>query len=433
MKKTANLIFQHILWRGLYFLSVLVLNILIARFFAAEKSGQIFYIVNNLAFLILLASLSLESGSIFYIASGKLEASLMGRFSALWAIGSATIAWTGWWVILHFTDHQYSTDTQFLSVCFFFILGVLLTTYFTALFYARKQFEIPNKILFGVNAVLVILLLTGSNQPFIRNHFIQIYFSCFFIQGLLLMILFFYLVPQVQNGFIPSRPILKKLLRYSLTALIANIIYFLVNRIDYWFVKKYCSPHDLGNYIQASKLGQMLLILPSILASTLFPILSSDTDEKTNAELPFTVRILFTINLLICFPMILFGHWFFPWMFGETFNEIYLLFLLLFPGILCLTANYPLTAYYSSKKIIYKNSMGSFIALAIIIIGDFLFLPGNSVYAAAVVSSLGYFAYYCFILLSYRKKYALPISDFLFLKKHDLSKIRSLLVRAEVK
>ena len=83
----------------------------------------------------------------------------------------------------------------------------------------------------------------------------------------------------------PPGSILKNVIRYSLVALLANGIYFLVNRIDYWFVQYYCTAKDLGNYIQASKLGQMMLILPSILGSTLFPIFSSRNKSGNTTEL----------------------------------------------------------------------------------------------------------------------------------------------------
>ena len=82
----------------------------------------------------------------------------------------------------------------------------------------------------------------------------------------------------------PDRPILKMVIRYSLFALVANLVYFLVNRIDYWFVEYYCSQKDLGNYIQASKIAQMLVILPAILGSTLFPLFSSQ--EKSGSQVP---------------------------------------------------------------------------------------------------------------------------------------------------
>src|SRR4030095_3396733 len=118
----------------LYFFSVLLLNIGIARFFAAEKSGQIFFIINNLALVLLIVSISLESGSTYFIASGNLDASPMARFCQIWAAGAACIAVSGWWAVLHFTNASYLSQPGFLLASFFFILGVLLTTYFTALF-----------------------------------------------------------------------------------------------------------------------------------------------------------------------------------------------------------------------------------------------------------------------------------------------------------
>ena len=58
-----------------------------------------------------------------------------------------------------------------------------------------------------------------------------------------------------------------------LTALAANVVFFLVYKVDYMFVNysPVCTAADLGNYIQVSKLGQMMLIIPQIIASVVFP------------------------------------------------------------------------------------------------------------------------------------------------------------------
>ena len=271
MKSNTNIIIQHILWRGLYFFSVLLLNIEISRLFAAEKSGQIFYILNNLAFVILLISLCLESGSSFFIASGKQDSVRLAALCTIWALTASLAGVAGWASILIFNNSSLINTPHFIPTSFIFILGVLLTTYFTALFYAEKTFNLPNKILFFVNSALFLILMAGKNSPLIRTYFFLIYFSCFFLQGLLLFV--FYL--KSHSAFIhfqlPSFSILRKVLAYSLKALAANAVYFLVNRLDYWLVKYFCSGNELGNYIQASKLAQMLFILPGILGATLFP------------------------------------------------------------------------------------------------------------------------------------------------------------------
>ena len=424
MKKTSTLVLHHIIWRGLYFFSILLLNIGIARFFAAEKSGQIFFIVNNLALILLIASISLESGATYYIASGNLDASKMARFCLVWATASSLIAFLVWYLVIYYSHPVYLTQYGFLLASFLFIIGILLTTYFTSLFYAQKKFGVPNKILLLVNVILLLILVFGRNNTIIKSRFLQIYFFCYFLQGLVVMLAFFSSESSPAGSIFPPQPILKKVFQYSLTALIANLIYFLVNRIDYWFVQYYCSSKDLGNYIQASKVGQMLFILPAILGSTLFPIFSSENKSGNTMELTTVIRILLWINLLVCTLILGAGWYLIPLVFGRSFNNMYLLFVLLIPGILGVTMNYPLTSWFSASGRIGINIRGSLLALTIICIGDLIALPRYGVSSASIVSSAGYLTYYCYTLFIYRKEYHVPLRDFLLFRKSDLMRIR---------
>ena len=413
-------------WRGLYFFSVLLINIGVARFFAAEKSGQLFYIVNNLAFILLLASISLESGATYYVASGSLEATIMARFCLIWATAGALVAFFIWWSVLYISHSIYLKDFGFLLASFLFIAGVLYTTYFTALFYAKKEFGLPNKILFIVNILLIVLLIFGKSYTTFRAQFVLIYFSFFFLQGILLMFFFTSKIPSTEGSILPTLPVLKKVIRYSLWALTANLVYFLVNRIDYWFVQYFCSAKDLGNYIQASKLAQMLLILPAILGSTLFPIFSSQKKSGNATQLTSVIRVLFFINCGICLLILSFGWFIIPLVFGSSFNNMYLLFVLLIPGILSITMNYPMATWFSSSRRIGINIRGSVLALIVICAGDLLLLPRYGIIVAPIVSSAGYFCYYCYTVYTYRKEYAVPWKDFLLIRKSDLIRIRQL-------
>lgn len=422
--RNSNLILHHIIYRGLYFFSVLLLNICIARFFAAEKSGQIFYTVNNLTLILLLVSVSLESGTAYYISAGSLETSAIARFCFIWATAASLVAVAVWWSVLYFSHSVYLGNTGFLFASFLFIAGVLYTSYFTALFYAKKEFGLPNKILFFVNILLVVILILGKFYLSIRDHFILIYFSSFFLQGLLMNIFFFRQQYSTGRPFMPSNQILKKIMLYSLAALVANLIYFLVNRVDYWFVEYFCSAKDLGNYIQASKLGQMLLILPGILGSTLFPIFSSQTKTGNTFELAATIRTLLWINSGICIMIICFGWYVFPLVFGVSFKNMYLLFLFLIPGILAITMNYPMAAWFSAGKRIGINTRGGLIALLVICAGDLFLLPRYGVRAAPVISSIGFMCFYFYTIYQYRREYAVPWKDFVIFRKSDLAILR---------
>jgi O-antigen/teichoic acid export membrane protein len=431
MKTNTNLILQHILWRGLYFFSVLLINLGIARFFAAEKSGHIFFIVNNLALVLLFVSISLESGTTHFIASGKLEVSQMARFCFLWAIGASAIALVVWYVILYFSHPAYLRDPDFLMASLLFILGVLLTTYFTALFYAIKQFSLPNQILFTVNLVLFIFMVFARNQISFREHFIGLYFLFFFVQGVLLMIFFFARNARKSTGFFPDPEVLKKVIGYSLMALMANGIYFLVNRLDYWFVQHYCSGPDLGNYIQASKLAQLLLVVPAILGATLFPIFSSVPPSTNKSQLAAAMRVLFWINVGCCFIILSFGWYLFPRLLGPSYSKMFLLFAALVPGLLCSSLNYPLSTWFSANKKISVNIRGSMLALLVICFGDIFGLPRYGILTASIVSSAGYFTYFAYMVWIYRKHSTLSWKEFLMIQKADIQRIR-LLVRKKI-
>jgi O-antigen/teichoic acid export membrane protein len=424
MKTNTNLILQHILWRGLYFFSVLLLNIGIARLFAAEKSGQIFFIVNNLALLLLLVSISLESGATYFIASERLDVSPMAHFCALWALCASGVALVIWYWVLHITRASYSGNPGFLLTSFLFILGVLFTSYFTALFYALKQFVVPNRILLSVNGIMIAFMLLAGRQEYFREHFIGIYFFSFFLQGMALMIFYFARNSTASSDFFPSRPLLKKVLVYSLAALLANGIYFLVNRMDYWLVQYYCSGSDLGNYIQASKLAQLLLILPSILGSALFPIFSAQAKSGHYFQVTASVRILLWINLGFCFFFLCLGRYLFPLLFGGSFDKMYLLFVWLIPGILCVTLNYPVAAWFSARKRIDVNIKGALVAVVFIALGDGLLLPRGGVQFAPIISSLGYLIFFIYSIHMYGRENDIQWKDLLLIRKSDILHIR---------
>jgi O-antigen/teichoic acid export membrane protein len=422
LKKNTELITHHLLWRSMYFFSVLLINIGIARFFAAGQSGQIFYIVNNLSFILLLVSLSLESGTAYFIASGKLESVPLARFCAFWTAGASLIALGIWWLFMPFLHVKEFNRGNFLLPSFLFIAGVLLTTYFTAIFYARKEFGTPNMILCVANGLLILLLIFERNNNSVKNHFLEIYFSIFFLQGLILGTFFFLNRTGHNKSFLPTGTDLKKVFRYSLIALLANGLYFLVNRADYWFVQYYCTATDLGNYIQAAKLGQMLLIIPSILGSTLFPIFSSAERTGNISELTSVMRILLWMNILICIMIIAFGWYLFPLIFGPSFNSMYTLFVLLIPGILSFTLNYPLAAWFSAGNRMGINIRGTILALVIITAGDLLILPKSGVLFAPIISSAGYICYYGYSVFTYRKTYPVPWNEFFMIRKSDLER-----------
>ncbi|HRI22765.1 MAG TPA: polysaccharide biosynthesis C-terminal domain-containing protein, partial [Panacibacter sp.] len=218
-------------------------------------------------------------------------------------------------------------------------------------------------------------------------------------------------------------------------ALMANIIFFLVYRIDYLFVNAspVCTAADLGNYIQVSKLGQMLLIFPQIIASVIFPRSASGIDRKElNTSLMIIARLFSQLYLVIMIVIVVCGKFLFTGLFGETFNKMQLPFIILVPGIFSLSVLSLLSAYFSGKGKVSVNVTGAVVALLFVIAGDYFFVPLYGIVAAAIISTLGYTINLGYSLYIFYKDYHINVFGFFRWRKDDYRWLISLLKKKTV-
>ena len=415
--RLKDLILQNIFWRGMYFLSLFALNILIARHFKAAGSGWVFYLINNLSIILLITGISLESGAAYFASKNEISQPKIAAFCFLWAFVATALSVFFLCFFQSFSSNDFDFRNLYLMACGGYVLGFLLINYFSALFFAKQNFFLPNFILLCGNILIVLLLIFSGESMVHGSRFVIIYFSSFLLEGLILVVVYFANSHSFKDiGFLSFHEI-KKLLHYSLFALSANIIFFLVYRVDYWFVKIFCSENALGNYIQVSKLGQIFMLVPSMIAAIIFPKTASGLHAGISDSLQVLSRFLFNIYIIVIFVLIVSGQWLFPFLYGKSFNEMYYAFLLLSPGILSLSTLALLSAYFAGKNKLTVNLAGSIFSLAVIIAGDILLIPKFGIRAAAGVSSGGYICYLMYSMHIFRKEHKNSIINFFILRK----------------
>lgn len=423
---TGRILLQGMLWRGLYYVSAFIINILIARHFQASVSGVVYYISSIYALVLLLASLSLESGIIFFTAKKEIPADRLFNFSIAWSFIIGVFTFLTVYLFFNKAFEGIEPGLVIISAVLF-ITGNLLITYCSGFFYAANNFIIPNIIIIAGTLIQIILIPYHGKSvlPAINDqNYFYIYFSIFFVQGLCMAI-------AARIKFIPTFSIkilsaaqLQLLFRYCVLAFAGNVIFFLLYRVDYFFVERYCTAEALGNYIQVSKLVHLFFILPTILASAVFPITAGGQKEAIEKLLTLLSRSIFLLYLLACAFLALAGKWLFPFVFGESFTAMYQPFLWLIPGILSLSGIFTLTAYFAGKNRIKVNIAGSVYALIVIVIGDILFIPKFGIEAAAIISSVGYIVYQVYIIAVFKKEYQIAVADFFIFRSPDFKKIK---------
>jgi O-antigen/teichoic acid export membrane protein len=403
---------QSLIWRGLYFVTVLVMNIFLARFFQAGGAGWIFYLSNNFALMVVLAGWTMENSVNYYSAKRGMEDNQLAWFSIAWSGLVAIIVFVCLAVFFAFDNNASAInhrDYIFYAICY--IAGTQLTNFFSALFYANKNFFLPNLVMILLNLVIIGIVWSQDTNRY-THRIITIYFVFFLLTGLALAVAFAIYKQSWKRISLPSVANIRLLARYALMALAANVIFFLVYRVDYWFVKQYCSLQELGNYIQVSKLGQMLLIIPTIISSVVFPNTAAGDAAPVRMQQNIMRIGKMTVALYLGFFLgtAAFGRWAFPFIFGPTFRLMYLPFLLLVPGICALSNLYLLSAYFSGINRVKVNVVGAVLALLVILAGDFLLIPRYGIAAAAAVSTIGYSVNFGYSYLVFKKQYRLQIN-----------------------
>lgn len=418
--KLATALSKSILWRGFYFLSVMLLNILVARHFQSMGSGQLYYVINLFAFALILISVCIEAPMGYYLSQKKLNETQLALLSLCWTF----IIMIPVYFIVRSFNNSHAVELlndNFKFSATVFLSGNLLITFFIALFYAKLDFVLPNLLLVAVNICLVVLLPNNELvSKFISDEFyLRVYFLGFLVQGILLAISFLIRYFKTQDIKWMPKEIVKPFFKFAFIAVATNSMTFLMYRIDYWFVNKYCTDNDLGNYIQACKLAQLYFIIPSILAAVVFPMTASGRREEMNEKMQLLSRGLIFFYTISCVTLAAIGYWVFPFVFGTSFNNMFWPFLLLIPAILAYSVIHLLAAYYSGTRELKINFRGNVIALAVIIIGDILVIPLYGIKGAALVSSIGYICYMSYMLLVHTREYKTKFSDFLFFRKSD--------------
>jgi O-antigen/teichoic acid export membrane protein len=273
-----------------------------------------------------------------------------------------------------------------------------------------------------VNIILILLaIIIDTDAGWLsKQEFIRFYFYSFLACGLLLFTLFIktYCNWRRLATFV-SVIELRHLLRYSFLSFLSNIIAFLLFRVDYFFVEKYCTNSDLGNYIQVSKLSQLFFVVPGILASIVFPMTAGGMKKEVNSHLPVLSRIIFFFFGNACIFLVLTGKFIFPYFFGDSFTSMYQIFLLMIPGILGLAIIFPLTAYYAGKKKMGVNIRGCLYTVLLMIVADFVVVPVYKITGATVVCSLSYLIYGVYVIFHFGKEYGIAFKDFIIIRRSD--------------
>ena len=398
---------QNLIWRGLYFALSFITTVCISRILKAEANGDYSYFLTVLSLIVLIVSFNVESAFTYYLSAKiislkKLIVIALSIFIFIYAL-----------VYFIFKSAYY--DQQLISIsnlqinvyqCSInYFSGIVLLNFATALLYGMQNFKTSNYVLCFSSVVFLVLI--GYRFYFNHHPFLVVADFCLMIliTGILMFVILIVQYKAYKNISLPSINDYKNVYSYATIIMLSNLVFFFVYKLDYNFVKNWCnSSTDLGNYLQASKFSQILLVVPQILASTIFPLVAKQNQkEEIMVIIGRLVRLFSTLFFVLFIVFAIIGKWFFPLLFGITFNKMYVPTIILIPGVYFLATSSLFSAYFAGTKKNRINLYGAIVAIFVMVGLSFACKTFYSIKIAAAISLIAYATEAIYVAFNYYK------------------------------
>lgn len=193
---------------------------------------------------------------------------------------------------------------------------------------------------------------------------------------------------------VPVRPdfsLVRRFADLSLRAYFSALLIYLVLRVDLLMVQYFKGPTDAGQYSVAVNLGEMVLLIPTVVAMILFPRLSGITDR--NAQRTFTVRTaawMGAASIGLVLPSMIVAGAAIRLLYGDVFSPAVPAFVWLLPGLVCLSIHAILMAYFLAIGTPRMTLLGPLVGLAVNLVLNLFLIPQFGFVGASISSTLAY-------------------------------------------
>jgi O-antigen/teichoic acid export membrane protein len=209
-------------------------------------------------------------------------------------------------------------------------------------------------------------------------------------------------------------------LNFGLQAHLGNMFHFLNWRLDLLVVNFFAGAANVGFYVVAATLAELLWYLPDAFGFVLFPKTASSDPETASQFTPKVARLSTFITAVAALGLFLVSRQAISVIYTEEFlPALYPLWILL-PGVVALSYSKVIFSDLGGRGKPYYATYASLIAFLVTVVFDFLLIPRWGIIGAAVASSLSYTTNAVLAIAFYVRLTSNRLTDVLFIQKGDV-------------
>ena len=203
----------------------------------------------------------------------------------------------------------------------------------------------------------------------------------------------------VQSKWRADISLLRRMITYGLKFHVSILAGVIMLRADLLVVNHFRGPAEAGVYSVASQFGLLLMLLPGVIATLLFPRVTAEQDargETTCLVTRYTTFIMFLCCLAaVPFSLLL------PVLYGAAFSDATRLLLILLPGVYLMGLESVLVQHFNALGLPRAIPVYWVVTLVLNVVLVFALAPRYGALGAAIASSISYAAIFALVALHF--------------------------------
>lgn len=366
-------------------------GIIVAHWLGAEGVGQLAVINVAVTTIVQLGSFGLPSSNTYFIAQDRthfraatinslLFATVIGSVLALALSGLASVRpdWFGF--VPPKLIRIASVQIPFLLVT---LIGLNILLALGKL-QAFNLLDLGSQSFVLVNALLVLVLLSSGLDSLVKLNT-----ATSVLVSLVVLVLLVSGGKKLADAkWRADAALLRRMIAYGLKFHISVLAGAIIFRADLLVVNHFRTPAEAGVYSVATQFGSLLMLLPGVIATLLFPRVTAEQDA--HGETTWLVTKYTALIMLVCCLVAVPASFLLPLLYGSAFEEATTLLLILLPGVYLIGLESVLVQHFNALGLPRMIPVYWVVTLVVNLVLVFALVPQLGAYGAAIASTVSY-------------------------------------------
>ena len=384
--------------RVLMLVNSVVAGIIVAWWLGAEGVGQLAVINVTVATIVQLGSFGLPSANTYFIAQDHERTRTAAINSLIFALLIGSVLALALTLLASFRPDLFGfVSPQLLRIASISIPFQLITLIGLNILLAIgkvKQFnllDLAGQSFVLINAVLALIVFNRGLETLVTLNT-----AGSIVVSITLTLFLVIAARRLQTSqWRADLAFLRRMISYGIKFHVSILAGAIILRADLLVVNHFRGAAEAGVYSVASQFAMMLMLLPAVIATLLFPRVTAEQDARgeTTCQVTRQTTLIMFVCCLAAVPFSLL----LPVMYGTEFRDATWLLLILLPGVYLISLESVLVQHFNALGLPAAIPVYWIVTLVLNLILVFALVPRFGAQGAAIASTISYAAIFALV------------------------------------